>query len=385
MTITLQKLCENAKQLYGMRNVAGSQGMKNIVQWVHTLEDERVSAFLHGGELVFTTGIGQQGTEWLVSFARSLKAREASGLVINLGPYIEKLPEELCEYCNEVGFPLFIIPWETRLVDVTRDFCNRIIQNEKVEADVASTLKNLIFYPQEAERYLPVLERHDFDLNQNCCVLCVDIRPEKELGEQDREFLNLQIDRMFQRMPGSYGSFVTEQVRVFVLFGYSEEQRRELAGQFKALARGMAEGSRIYVSAGTGKERIEHISRNYQKAMSLLKICERKERDYLSYDELDVQRILLSVDEEKLLYEYVEETLEKLRKYDAENHTEYLQLLKYYLENDGSIQAVAEKLYVHRNTINYQLKRIKKILGMEFNTLAERFRLLFAFKIMEIL
>ena len=57
MAITLQELCEKASYRYGMRVLAGEGGMKNIVSWVHTIEDEQTCEFLHGNELIFTTGI----------------------------------------------------------------------------------------------------------------------------------------------------------------------------------------------------------------------------------------------------------------------------------------------------------------------------------------
>jgi hypothetical protein len=57
MAIMVRKLYKNATFLYAMNLVAGKGGMNNLVQWVHIIEDESVSAFLHGGELVFTAGI----------------------------------------------------------------------------------------------------------------------------------------------------------------------------------------------------------------------------------------------------------------------------------------------------------------------------------------
>ena len=61
MAAVLQKVCENAKQLYGMKLEAGKEGLSNIVKWVHTMESEEAAKFLHGGELVLTTGVGNAG------------------------------------------------------------------------------------------------------------------------------------------------------------------------------------------------------------------------------------------------------------------------------------------------------------------------------------
>lgn len=70
MAVTLGSLCEKAGYLYGMRVIAGKEGMTNIVQWVHSVEDIEVSDFLHGGELIFSTGIANKGQDWLLPFVK---------------------------------------------------------------------------------------------------------------------------------------------------------------------------------------------------------------------------------------------------------------------------------------------------------------------------
>ena len=179
MAIMLRKLCEKANYLYGLRIVAGNGGMTNMVQWVHTVEDSEVGDFLHGGELIFSTGIANKNDDWLLPFVRTLIDKNVSGLVLNTGPYITSIPKEVIDYCNEMNFPLMDIPWKTRIVDMSRDFCNQIILNEKKEEDIGQTLRNIVFFPQDTEKYLPVLESNDFDINANYCVIAVMV----ETGE----------------------------------------------------------------------------------------------------------------------------------------------------------------------------------------------------------
>jgi len=57
MAITLEKISKKSDYLYKMKLEAGESGIKNIVQWVHIIEDYDVANFLRGSELVFTTGI----------------------------------------------------------------------------------------------------------------------------------------------------------------------------------------------------------------------------------------------------------------------------------------------------------------------------------------
>lgn len=102
-----------------MNLICGENNINNLVNWVHMLEDPETANFLHGQELIFSTGIGHANTDWLLDFAKGLVANQASGLVLNIGPYIHSVPEDLIAYCREVQFPLFTIPWKTRIVDIT--------------------------------------------------------------------------------------------------------------------------------------------------------------------------------------------------------------------------------------------------------------------------
>ena len=108
----------------------------NTVRWVHIIEDSEVPDFLHGNELIFTTGIGHVGNEWLKIFTVSLKNKGAIGLVVNIGPYISSVPSQAIVFCEQNGFPLFTIPWKTRIIDISYEFCRRIIANEKRESTI---------------------------------------------------------------------------------------------------------------------------------------------------------------------------------------------------------------------------------------------------------
>ena len=122
MALTLSQLCVNVEKTYQMKLVAGEDGMDNVVRWVHIIEDVEVSHFINGQELVFTTGIAQRGVNWLLPYAEQLLSHGAVGLVINLGPYIEKVPPQLIVWCNSHAFPLLVLPWSVHIIDVTYDF-----------------------------------------------------------------------------------------------------------------------------------------------------------------------------------------------------------------------------------------------------------------------
>ena len=87
MAIILEEIYEVALHRYNMKLVAGGRGLRNLVDWVHTVEEMDYVSFLKGRELIITTGIREKDEETLVRFVKSLHETGASGLVINIGKY----------------------------------------------------------------------------------------------------------------------------------------------------------------------------------------------------------------------------------------------------------------------------------------------------------
>lgn len=382
MAILLRQLCEKASYLYGMRILAGENGTGNIVQWIHTLEDVETGGFIHGGELIFTTGIAQKGNEWLLEFVENLYEREACGLVVNVGPYITSVPQSVIDYCNKMNFPLLEVPWKTRLVDITRDFSNQIFQNEKEEENLADTLKNIVFDPKNAREYLPALARNNFNINGKFCIMGIDIDFLNRNVYRQKMFRSHLLRRV-ERMVGTIGYFVSSESIFIVLNDFTNEEIHDLAKRLEE-----QEGSEtvtLKIAVSQNETGIEHLPGSYQKVCTLLRLARKRGESPLFYDEFGARKILLSVGDSEVLQDYYHETLGALERYDRENDTQYLDLLRRYLELDGSVQALADTVYVHRNTINYQLNKIKKILGRDFGSLQSRYELILAYQVRELL
>lgn len=384
MALTLHRLYENTWYLYEMNIIAGRRGMDNVVQWVHTLEDVETGEFIHGGELIFTTGIAQteQDPHWLIHFTKEICSREASGIVVNTGPYIKEIPREVIDYCNEIGFPLLQIPWKTRIVDITRDFCNRIFEDEKLEEDVSAIFERLLFHPEEAESYRAELEQKQFHTEGMFCLIGIQILWEEE-NTLKMHMLKKRMLRKISRISGKYVCFFRDELCFLILNDIPKEEIQDLISRLGDME--IEENYRIHIAAGPLEASYGELSCNFRKVSNLLRIIKNKGKSPLYYDEMGMQKLILAVDDPKILSLFVEKTLGALIRYDEENHTELMKLLKTYLDLNCSVQRVADSFYVHRNTVNYQLGKIKKILDCDLETMKSKFEIMLALQIMEVL
>ena len=130
----------------GLKLVAGGTGLERCLHWVHVVELPDVMHWTLGGELLFMTGIGIRDN--LAQLPRIIEAcaqRKVAGLVLNVGPYIPATPPEVIELAEQLGFPLFELPWEVKLVEVTKEICNHIMSQQIEEKSIQDILESILY------------------------------------------------------------------------------------------------------------------------------------------------------------------------------------------------------------------------------------------------
>ena len=70
-----------------------------------------------------------------------------------------------------------------------------------------------------------------------------------------------------------------------------------------------------------------------------------------------------------------------IREYDKKNNSEFLETLRIFLEENEDIVATCKRLFIHRNTLAYRLKRIEEITNRSMAEAEARLDFRIAFKI----
>ena len=102
-----------------------------------------------------------------------------------------------------------------------------------------------------------------------------------------------------------------------------------------------------------------------------------EQREYVSmYRDIMVRHIISVIGSSFPILALCHQATIKLNEYDAHNGTELLITLEKYLGNNRSIQKAGEALFIHRNTINYRLKKIEELTGIALDESSEHLHLL---------
>lgn len=424
MAIILEEIYEVALHRYNMKLVAGGRGLRNLVDWVHTVEEMDYVSFLKGRELIVTTGIREKDEETLVRFVKSLHETGASGLVINIGKYITRVPRGVIAYSEEAGFPVFTLPWEVHLVDFNRDLCNLIYKTMQEQDGLEAALQKAIFSHKEEQQYMPVLhENHIHKDTEFFMIQCYfpangwmdsesgnneqaqkgieDKRNAKRQGEKKSKFAGC-IDDKFDNTQFFY-RFIRQCQQLFaqnkvlsVIFQRDlyitliakvpvGTERENVITQIEELSKEFSQRRKLYLAIGAEDTTVSNLWEKYRDLSYLCRWGREKDKKICREEELGISKLWLSINNVKKLEKYREEMLGELEHLDKETGSEYLRILKCYLETNGNIGEVATECYLHRNTVSYHLKKIAEITGKALNSTKDRSDWYLAYQIDEFL
>ncbi|MCE5285334.1 MAG: PucR family transcriptional regulator ligand-binding domain-containing protein [Pelosinus sp.] len=374
--------CREIAQLSSFKKsnlVAGNMGLDRLVRWVHFIDLPDVLPWVQGGELLIITGIGLEGNlNRLTLLVQGLIKKNLAGLIINIGPYIKKTPEEIIELANSANFPIFELPWEIKLVEVTQEICSYIVLKQTEKRSIADFFEQLLLQPIEDE--LNLIQRasvygYDLSIPQQVAILnptrlTTYIQDKKIKDERKLVALKTQLEQYVRDVLNM------QEIKVLSIFfmntivlllpaenkAASLPQNMKLVTDILMLLTKRFADLGIIASLGGCAGSLCEVRRSYAQATKALCLSNSpaSNKSVYAYDELGIYKLLLEISPVKLR-EYYQEVIEPLDKHDKQHDMNLAATLLAFFEENGNAAKTAKQLYIHRNTLDYRLKKIEEI------------------------
>ena len=291
-----------------------------------------------------------------------------------------RTPEELMAYCDENDLPLLTVPWEVRLSDMIKDFSIRVFVQDNTDEQIATALIAAIETPDNQTAYRRELWQY-FDVDGSFQVLLLTCEGLDAMDMVERRKLSYRIQVYLEDITHNASFFYYNSDFVLVANAVPEEALYQLIeGAIKRGEKRMPE-RKLRVGIGSKCMDISRLSVSYRRAKAAVQMAMAQKRQVVKFDDCGLYRLLYMVEDTGVLQEIETECLAALEEYDRKYNAGYVETLQSYLKHNGSIQAVAEELYTHRNTVLYRLGNIRKVLGNELKTPEERLPYQMAFYI----
>lgn len=387
MALELRRLIKKVSHM-DITLIAGEDGLHNLVSWVHMVETTEASDFLEGGEIIFTTGLGLNNSTTMLKLVQFIHHRKASGMIVNIGPFIETIPQEVIDFCNRNDFPLFIVPWKIHLAEIMRIFCFTITKEDQKSLETAAAFKNAIFFPNQEELYVVPLSQHGFHVNwkYSICLIKVDHIAGEIPNRIDKITLDLQ--NYARHNYKNFALFCYDSEILLVAANYTESELKDFVLDIKNHTKNLLLPNET-LTMGCGKltKSVRCLYKSYEQAKSIQKLQERNKinTSFLFYSDMGIYKLLMGIEDKEIIKEYCDNSIRPLLEFDRKNNSDLSMVLRCYLKHNGSVKETADELYVHRNTINYKLGKVGELLEMDLSSLSSRLLISVGFMLQDLM
>lgn len=385
MSVSLKYLYHEVME-YGVNLIAGEKGLKNQVKWTHIAENEEIVDFIQGKELVFTTGLAMKNDEDLLKLVKKANERDASGLIVFIGKYIENISDKVIDYCDNNNFPLFTVPWGMEMSDTMRSLTINIIESEKTYIEISNALKDAIFLHEHSELYMPRLNKVGFKNEWRYIVTLMELESKDINVYRVEEHTSQMINFIEEELAYIRNNFFCLSAGQSIIIIFYNKNEQEIESILKNIYKKMVKefnNANFYIAIENQSNNLQNLHQGYKEAKKISKINRllRNNNAHLKYNEVGLYKLLLDLYDKDKMKSFYDKTLGDLAFYDKVNNTDYVEILINYFENNCSIVETANTLYIHRNTMNYKINKIEQILDINLSDIGDRSKIYIALMI----
>lgn len=365
------------KGVESMELVGGWDGLSNEIRWIYHLDaidPMECKKWVHQHDLIFMTGSSIEGkTEMLPDIIRTLAECDASGCIVNLGPYIPSISPDVIAAANECRLPLFTIPWDVKLIDISYEVCRQIFHDEQVKD--RNFLKKLLLQNISEYEHTQIVLNVDFDFSKPCRVCNLSMihsDMEGKGGQQENAELKRFITSVVMGLNIDHISTEYTVIDKSVILLVHDNVLHDMIsrGVFKEIRKKIVNikpGMDIYCGIGRAYKRSADFRKSYNESIKAVYTCEMledKTSNVRFYDQNDLYGLLSAVSDSEIMKAFCIDKLGGLMEYDKVHNSNLVETLFVFIENDLNYAVTAKKLYLHKNTLRYRITKIETILGM---------------------
>lgn len=384
MALTLEELIELTKDQFSLNVLAARDHFGHVVTWVHMMEDADITRLFWGNEVVVTTGYTLQTEEDMFHLVDTLDKARCTALIINTGKYIKKVPQSVIDYCEKMHLPLLTIPWKVHVTEFVRECCSLVNYSSQDERFLAETVLHIVHNPQDIDSKREYLDQYFQEENgfQMIAAKPDRIKPLGNIADQRRI---LRIHSTMQHYTFPYVLLGSESRFLILINDKDPDVANEIAEKIVRVVKKIYGSSKVFIGISEIKNSYENLPDCYHGAISASRRASLQKIPYIHFSDMGFYKILYSVPNESLLIDYYHEIMDPLLNHDPANAEMYQETLFRYLLSDGHLKEVADQMFVHRNTVNYRMGKIREILGCDFSSQEERLPFLISYHIAVIL
>lgn len=379
-------------ELNKLRLIAGQKGLYRHIRWLyfadsmrvvdegHFEDPEKYGHWIQGGELMVITNEAIITNDHFVEqLIFNSKEKCAAGLIVQK----DKCTDFLMNLANEKDIPIFELPWEIRLIDLSQIITTMIINEKNRHTSLESILSTLLYGRYESEEeMIQLASSYQVDLKQEGTLVKCAFQANQNSYDQIESLMNL-CRNVFDNIGYRHILILPETKNIFVLFPSEAMKKEQIHHCFEEISTFFMNKEKKQIKVGISS-RIKKLSQ-YSEALKQANLAESLAQEDCQfvqfYDDLGILKVIASISNKEILTSFYQETLGPLEMADQLSDGCLCETLSAYLENNCNALIASQKLFIHRNTMRYRLNKIEEILNISLNDMHQVFLIQNAFAI----
>ena len=368
-----------------LKLIAGNNGLHKGIRWVYKAESLSLSQWVHGGELlIISRPVSSEPNFNLSELLKEAIHLNMSGALLLIGPnYIEKISKSVLSLCNENDFPLFAIPWNLPLVDFFEEIGHAISNNNFYQSTRNDVIFNIIFenhISASALKLQAANSGYSFEGSHHFFLLHFILPESGQTAGMEQTISNNLYEYLHQIFSEQDASFLASTYSNHIIGIFPDKDFSVITEAFSRTMDYICQTHpqlTCNIGIGLAVSDIEKLKQSYEQAAECINYCNKLKLNHrsLCYNQLGLYQLFSDLNQTPLYESFIENQLGVLIRYDADNHTQLVETLSLYLQNNCNILHTADAAYTHRNTIKYRITRIEELLRVDLQDASVRLNL----------
>lgn len=371
----------NNLSLDGVELLTGEAGLDRMVSWTYMVQTKPYKDHMNPGNFALIV-VDYLRYSMEDAYAAMIELNELgiSGLAISVEKDKEAIPEQVIEKAKELKLPLFYIRWEgATFVDIAQSIGELILETEVDNKRTGDYLYNLLFGYEVNDKYIEKISAQfglTFDRPYRVGIIVIDRKYGVNLEQDEHTYayytdcLNREVLHMKKRP--MYMRFLNKFV---LLFEATEDKETE--HQIEKMLReidsrtpfaGVIHSTCIL---GASYTKPADFGKSYQEAKNLIPkkdmLPNPTNKKVLSASAMGIYKYMFNSGNQQEILNYCNDKLKKLEMYDNANGSFLIDTLVNYYMCGFNVGKTADMMFVHRNSLQYRLKKIEEILEISLD------------------
>ncbi|AOH53389.1 hypothetical protein ABE28_003420 [Peribacillus muralis] len=357
--------------------VAGILGLNREIQSINSFDAPDVLSWLKPNELILTTGyLFQDNPQQLDQFVIELAKMNCSGLFIKL----EEIPQTAINIANMANLPILKIPPEFSLSEIMSPLLREIVTRQNEHKELSYSIEDMDGVGTENSSYgiLGMTEDNSSFHQITGGFICTVLPLTLQWNHRNDTIAYKQLIKTIETLTGQYKiDKLIRNMKLSLVIIYldtlplgSTSFYSQVIHLSQQIISTLSKHLPLELTLGIGNyhKGINNLANSLQEALQSIELGKRLNsgKEIYCYKDLATFKILQYAPK-NVLIDIVTDNLAPLKDHDDETESDLIKTLETYMQCNLRPAETARKMGVHRNTIHFRIKSIKKRLGSDLS------------------